>query len=188
MAIQDFFMLWRDIGLFLYAILKAFLPLPSLEVLLVPLVMTKPQHWLWYSMIGAIGTLLGGAIGYWIAKRLGRKAFERLASSEDITKGEKLMERYGVWAVIIGGITPIPDFLLAYLAGFTNMRFIRFALCDGGARFVRSLLVSYCLIKLGEVIDFDHFGTCFSLIILLWLLVRWLRSRYTCAKAAQSRG
>ncbi len=173
MAIQDFFMLWRDLGLFLYAILKAFLPLPSLEVLLVPLVIAKPQCWLWYSLIGAIGTFIGGGIGYAIAQRLGRKAFEHLASGEEIAKGEALMDRYGVWAVLIGGVTPIPDFLLAYLAGFTNMRFLRFALCDGGARMARSLLVSYCLITLGEVINFDHFGTILSLVILVWMLLRW---------------
>lgn len=187
MAIQDFFMLWRDLGLFLYAILKAFLPLPSLEVLLVPLVVAKPQCWLWYSLIGAVGTFIGGGIGYAIAKRLGHRAFEHLAGSEDIAKGEALMERYGVWAVLIGGITPIPDFLLAYLAGFTHMRFLRFALCDGGARLVRSLLVSYCLIKVGEVIDFDHFGTVFSLVILSWMLLRWGMGKWRAYRQANER-
>lgn len=177
MTIQDFFMLWQDLGLFLYAILKAFLPLPSLEVLLVPLVIAKPHQWLWYSLIGALGTFIGGGIGYFIAKRLGRKAFEHLASGDDIQKGEDLMKHYGVWAVLIGGITPIPDFLLAYLAGFTNMRFLHFALCDSGARMVRSLLVSYGLIRLGQIVDFDHFGTILSLVILAWMLFRWGKNK-----------
>ena len=96
-----------------------------------------------------------------------------MASQSDIDKGEELMNRYGVWAVFIGGITPIPDFLLAYLAGFTHMRFSLFAFCDAFARLLRSLLVCYSLLKLGEVINIDWFGTVFSLVIFAWLLFRW---------------
>ena len=43
MSIQEFFIVWKDIGLILYAILKAFLPLPSLEVVLVPIMMANPS-------------------------------------------------------------------------------------------------------------------------------------------------
>lgn len=173
MTIQDFFMVFKDVGLILYAILKAFLPLPSLEVVLVPLVLADPDKWILYSLEGAIGTFIGGGIGYVIADRLGRKALLHIASSEDVQKGEELMNHYGVWAVFIGGITPIPDFLLAYLAGFTHMRFSLFASCDAFARLLRSLLICYCLQKLGQVINVDWFGTVFSLIILVWMLVRW---------------
>lgn len=182
MAIQDFFVLWQDFGLFLYAVLKAFLPLPSLEVILVPLVIANPAHWIWYSLEGAIGTFIGGGIGYAIAARVGKKALKNIATPEDIQKGEELMNRYGVWAVLIGGITPIPDFLLAYLAGFAQMRFSLFALCDAAARLLRSLLVCYGMIKLGEVINVDGFGTAFSLIILAWLLLRWGRSKWRLRK------
>ena len=45
------------------------------------------------------------------------------------------MDRYGVLAVFIGGVTPIPDFLLAYLAGMTQMALIPFLLSDGTARY-----------------------------------------------------
>lgn len=178
MDITQWFMLWKDIGLFLYAILKAFLPLPSLEVLLVPLVLQAPERWIIYSLEGAVGTFLGGAIGYGIAAHLGRKAFANIASPDDIEKGEALMNRYGVWAVFIGGITPIPDFLLAYLAGFTHMRFSLFASCDAFARLLRSLLVCACLRTLGEIIQIDRFGTIFSIIILLILLIKWGKEKW----------
>ena len=48
MNIQNFFLIFEDAGLFLYSILKAFLPLPSLEVLLVPLCLKNPQKWMCY--------------------------------------------------------------------------------------------------------------------------------------------
>lgn len=177
MTLQDFFIVWQDFGLIVYAILKAFLPLPSLEVMLVPLCLHSPEKWILYSAEGAIGTCIGGAIGYVIAYRLGTPILKNIACDEDIKKGEKLMQRYGLWAVFIGGITPIPDFLLAYLAGFTHMKFTSFALCDGVARLLRSLLVTYCLNRLGNVMNVDAFGTWFSATVILWLVIKWWRSR-----------
>lgn len=174
MDIQAFFILWKDIGLLLYATLKAFLPLPSLEVMLIPLCLSEPHKWLLYAVEGSIGTFVGGGIGYFIAYKMGRKALVHIASDEDIRKGETLMERYGLWAVFIGGITPIPDFLLAYLAGFTRMNFIAFASCDAFARFLRSILVTYGVFQMGTILDVDRFGTMFSLSIMGLLLLRWI--------------
>lgn len=177
MDVQSFFILWQDIGLILYAILKAFLPLPSLEVVLTPLCLNNPDRWILYSIEGAIGTCIGGGIGYFIAYKLGRKALRHIASEDEIQKGEDLMQRHGMLAVFIGGVTPIPDFLLAYLAGFTHMNFMSFTLCDGFARLLRSLVVTYGLRILGTVIPIDSFGTWFSLIILAYMLWKWFKSR-----------
>lgn len=177
MTLQDFFIVWQDLGLIVYSILKAFLPLPSLEVMLVPLCLHAPEKWILYSIEGAIGTCIGGGIGYVIAYRLGTPILKNIACDEDIKKGESLMQRYGLWAVFIGGITPIPDFLLAYLAGFTHMKFTSFAFCDGVARLLRSLFVTYCLNRLGNVMNIDAFGTWFSAAVILWLVIKWWRSR-----------
>lgn len=177
MTVQEFFIIWQDVGLFLYAILKAFLPLPSLEVILVPLCLANMDKWILYSLEGAAGTFIGGAIGYVIAYKAGRKALIHLAGKKDVEEGERLMNKYGLWAVFIGGITPIPDFLLAYLAGFTHMRFLSFALCDAIARLLRSLLVTYVLKALGTVMNIDVYGTVFSLLIIVWLLWKWWKNK-----------
>lgn len=177
MNVQDFFVIWKDIGLLLYSILKAFLPLPSLEVVLTPLCLKNPERWIIYSFEGAIGTCIGGAIGYMIAYKLGRKALRYIASEEEIQKGENLMRTHGMLAVFIGGVTPIPDFILAYLAGFTHMNFFKFTLSDGLARLLRSLLITYGLRMLGTMIPVDSFGTWFSIIILIYMVWKWYCSR-----------
>lgn len=177
MAIQDFFIIWQDVGLILYAILKAFLPLPSLEVLLVPLCLANMDKWIIYSLEGAVGTFIGGAIGYAIAYKVGRKALMNIAGQKDVEAGERLMNKYGLLAVFIGGITPIPDFLLAYLAGLTHMRFFSFASCDAIARLLRSLLVTYLLKALGTVFDIDAYGMIFSALIMLWLIWKWWKNK-----------
>ena len=163
MNVQDFFIVWQDIGLILYSVLKAFLPLPSLEVILVPLVLHSPQKWLLYSLEGAVGTCIGGAIGYGIARILGKKVLYNIAAKEDVEHGEELMDRYGLLAVFIGGIT--------------SMRLLPFLLCDGFARLLRSLLVTLSLRYLGTVMNVDAFGTWFSLAIMLWLVWKWWKSR-----------
>ena len=63
------FFLYQNVALFLYACLKAFLPLPSLEVVLLPLCLKLPAYWLFFCVIGSFGTMLGGAVGYFLAQR-----------------------------------------------------------------------------------------------------------------------
>ncbi|MEG2507544.1 MAG: VTT domain-containing protein [Longicatena sp.] len=174
MSVQNFFIIWQDIGLILYAILKAFLPLPSLEVILVPLCLNMPDRWLLYSLEGAIGTSIGGSIGYIIARALGTKALQHIATKEDIEKGTQVINKYGFLAIFIGGITPIPDFILAYLAGFMKMNFFIFILSDGFARLLRSIIITYCLKSMGQIIDVEAFGIYFTLFIFIWLVVKWI--------------
>lgn len=156
-----------------YSAFKAFLPLPSLEVVLIPLTIRSPDLWIFYSLIGAIGTAIGGAAGYRIAEVLGMKILRKFAGQNEIESGQRLMRKYGVLAVFIGGVTPIPDFLLAYLAGLTKMNFIQFILSDGIARLLRSLLVTFCIKELGMIMNIDEWGTIFSLVVVGILLIKY---------------
>lgn len=144
--------------LFIYAILKAFLPLPSLEVVLLPLNIKRPDLFLWYSIVGAVGTFIGGSIGYLLASLIEEEKWIKYFGYASWEKGKQLVQKYGVVAIFIGGVTPIPDFLLAYIAGVTRMSFIPFALSDGIARFLRSILVLYAFNQLGVLIDMDKYG------------------------------
>ena len=179
------FFLYQNVALFLYACLKAFLPLPSLEVVLLPLCLKLPAYWLFFCVIGSFGTMLGGAVGYFLAWRFGRKILQHLASTSDIDKGERLMKRYGIIAVIIGGITPIPDFLLAYLAGLMRMPLFPFLLSDGIARFMRSLLVCYDAKEMAMSVPLDRFLNWLSLLIIVYFLWRWWRGKRQVAQACR---
>ncbi len=174
---EKFFIFWEDISLFIYAILKAFLPLPSLEVVLTPLCLAKPNQWLWYSILGGIGTSIGGCVGYYLAYAFGRKIVMHLVDENDLNKGEILFKQHGILAVFIGGITPIPDFILSYIAGFMKMPILSFLIADGGARFLRSVIITYCLKKFKEVVPMDNIGLIFSFIIVIWLIYRWYKKK-----------
>lgn len=171
----------ESIFLVVYSILKAFLPLPSLEVVLIPLVINNPDGFLLYSILGAIGTYVGGSIGYLLATRIKEEVWVSFFGKNTWEKGKELFHRYGILAVFIGGITPIPDFILAYIAGFTRMNYLAFALSDGIARFLRSIVVLYFFIQIGVVIDMDKYGTYMLIIIIAYFFVKYfvglMRSR-----------
>lgn len=161
------------IFLLVYSILKAFLPLPSLEVVLIPLVIRNPDGFLLYSILGAVGTYIGGSIGYLLATRIKEEVWISFFGKKTWTKGKELFHKYGILAVFIGGVTPIPDFILAYIAGFTRMNYFAFALADGIARFLRSIIVLYFFIQLGVVIDMDKYGTYLLVAILAYFFVKY---------------
>ncbi len=91
---------------------------------------------------------------------------------------QRLMQKYGVLAVFIGGITPIPDFILPYLAGLTGMNFFAFSLTDGISRFLRSWLVGYSIYQASGLIDFQAYGNLLCAVVLLWGMIRWIKGRY----------
>lgn len=160
--------------LLLYSILKAFLPLPSLEVVLIPLVIRNPDGFLLYSVVGAIGTYIGGSIGYFLATVIKEDVWISLFGKNIWEKGKDYFHRYGIIAVFIGGVTPIPDFILAYIAGFTRMNYFAFAISDGIARLLRSMLVLYFFIQLGIIIDMDKYGTYLLYIIIGYFFVKYV--------------
>lgn len=164
----------QSLFLFFYSTLKAFLPLPSLEVVLLPLVLIDPSKVVWYSFVGAIGTFLGGTIGYFLASSTKESLWMRIVGEKTWNNGKQLMHRYGVLAIIIGGITPIPDFILAYLAGFLRMNYFIFALSDGLARLVRSFIVLYLFTALNIVIDMDRYGMYILYAMMFYFLMKYV--------------
>lgn len=138
-----------------------------------PMVIAKTNTVLVLSIIGACGTFIGGAIGYAIAYLAGRKIILRFTSEKQLIIGEQLLKRYGVLAIFIGGITPVPDFVLAYLAGLMHMKFWLFACTDAFARFLRSLLVGYLVQSLGYVFNLDRWGSVISLAVIAMLIWNW---------------
>lgn len=64
--------LYQECAFVIYSILKAFLPLPSLEILLIPLCISQPSSYLRFAFEGAVGTFIGGFIGYMLGIKVQR--------------------------------------------------------------------------------------------------------------------
>ena len=74
----------------------------------------------------SLASIIGGNIGYFIGRFLGNRKFvqKRIASYE--RKGHYLMEKYGLWAVIVGAMTPIPFSTICWIAGMLEMKYTHF--------------------------------------------------------------
>lgn len=163
-----------DLFLFFYSTLKAFLPLPSLEAVLVPLVLVQPKRALILALISGVGTSLGGAIGYEIAFRYGRKVVLRFVSENTLTKGEEMIHQHGILAIVLGSLTPFPDFILAYLAGITSMNKALFLLIDGSCRMLRSLFVTFSIAQMSQYFHLEKYAFILTILLFIYFFLRYI--------------
>lgn len=162
-----------NLFLFLYSIFKAFLPLPSLEAVLLPLCLKYPQKAILLAFISGGGTSIGGWIGYELSYRYGRKIALKWVTKKTLDEGEKQFNTIGIWAVIVGSITPFPDFILAYVAGIVGMNRWLFLLLDGLCRLIRSLLMIFALQQFNHFLHFDRYITILSILILVYFIGKY---------------
>lgn len=83
----------------------------------------------WPTAIGAsIGSILGGTLGFLMIKRLSSVAWVQRTLKKKLTFGESFMQRYGVLALALGALTPLPYSVISWACGATGMRLMTFLL------------------------------------------------------------
>ena len=65
--------------------------------------------------------VLGSLIGYYLGKYLGHPIMQWLFGKRLVNKGEKFMKKWGIWGVIIAGISPLPFKIITWSAGIFEM-------------------------------------------------------------------
>lgn len=66
-------------------------------------------------------SVLGGICGYWIGRSLYRLRFVQRTVAGYRRRGEHIIERFGVWGVVLAGVTPIPFSTVSWIAGMLRM-------------------------------------------------------------------
>lgn len=80
------------------------------------------ETYLVLSISGILGSVLGALVGWTIGERVGRETLERHGhlvhlGSGRIDRAERWFRRYGVWAVLIGRLTPLVRSFISIPAG-----------------------------------------------------------------------
>lgn len=122
-----------------------FFPVPT-DVMLAPMVLSKPERAWFLAMIATITSVLGGIVGYY----LGFYLFESLIEPHLLAWGyQALYEQtfrwfadYGLWVVFIAGFSPIPYKVFTITAGVMQLSIIPFALISLISRAGRFFLVA----------------------------------------------
>jgi membrane protein YqaA with SNARE-associated domain len=134
---------------------SSFFPIPP-DIMLVPMVLADRSKAWRYATIATIGSVLGGllgyAIGYFLLESVGQPVLQFYGKWDKFAEFAKTFNDYGVWILIIKGMTPIPYKLLTITAGATKMNVVAFALASVVARAMRFFLVAGLLYWFGEPI------------------------------------
>ncbi|MDH5597115.1 MAG: VTT domain-containing protein [Candidatus Peregrinibacteria bacterium] len=90
-----------------------------------------------------LGAIAGSAIGYLLGKYLGHPAAQWLFGKRNVDKGEAFIDKWGIWGVILAGLTPLPFKLVTWSAGIFEMPFKRYMLGVAIGRMPRYILTAY---------------------------------------------
>jgi membrane protein YqaA with SNARE-associated domain len=124
--------------------------------MLIPMVMSRREKAWWYATIATVTSVLGGilgyAIGYYAYQAIGLPILEFYGKAGALDGFKAFVQEYGVKAIIIKGMTPIPFKVVTIAAGVAEMAIVPFILASIVARAMRFYLVAALLFWFGPPI------------------------------------
>ena len=134
---------------------SSFFPIPP-DVMLVPMVLADRTKAWRYATIATVASVLGGllgyAIGYYLYDAVGLPILKFYGKENALDSFIAFVHDYGVPAVIIKGMTPIPYKIVTIAAGVAKMNLAAFVAASVVARAMRFYLVAGLLYFFGEPI------------------------------------
>lgn len=134
---------------------SSFFPIPP-DVLLIPMMLARPQAaWrlaAYCTLASVAGGMLGYAIGYYGFDLIGRPILEfyHAMGSYDALKAG--FDRWGVWIIIIKGMTPIPYKLVTIASGVAHFDLAAFVGASIISRSLRFFLLAALLWWFGPAV------------------------------------
>jgi membrane protein YqaA with SNARE-associated domain len=119
---------------------SSFFPIPP-DVLLAPMVLANPRRAYLYAALCTLASVAGGILGYAIGYFLadfGRDLLTRVAGAGAWAGFQREYAQWGVWVILIKGLTPIPYKIVTIasgLAAFSFPVFVAASVVTRGARF-----------------------------------------------------
>lgn len=143
-------------GLFWVAFAESsFFPIPP-DVMMVPMVLANRTKAFLFAAIATVGSVIGGIagylIGYFFIDTIGMPIIEFYGKAASFESFRQLFNEWGVWILIIKGMTPIPYKILTITAGVTHMAIVPFIIASIIARSMRFFLVAALLYWFGPPI------------------------------------
>ena len=142
-------------ALFLVAFAESsFFPIPP-DPMLVPMVLANRRRAFTFASVCTVASVLGGIAGYFIGyalEGLGSSILSFYGHPDAMGEFQKMFAEWGLWIILIKGLTPIPYKLVTIASGaahFDLFTFVWASILTRGARF---FLVAALLWKYGEPI------------------------------------
>ena len=117
-------------GLFVISFLdSSFLSFPQVtDVLIVLLVASHPERFLWYTALPTVGSIAGCYVLYALARRGGEAFLRKRVRKHHVERAFAIFRKYGVLAVAVPSILPppVPFKLFVLTAGAAGVRPLEF--------------------------------------------------------------
>lgn len=130
-------------------------PIPP-DVMLVPMILARRAKAFTYATLATLSSVAGGAAGYAIGffflAAIGEPILRFYGKADSFSQFAQWFNDYGVWILIIKGMTPFPYKVLTITAGVTQMSLLPFMLASIVARAMRFFLVAGLLYLFGDPI------------------------------------
>ena len=134
---------------------SSFFPIPP-DVMLVPMVLANRRKAFLIALVCTICSVLGGmlgyAIGYYFFETAGAWVVKTYGLQDGLAKFRAGFDQYGVWIILIKGLTPIPYKLVTIASGAAHFDLFTFVWASILTRGVRFFAVAALLWKFGEPI------------------------------------
>jgi membrane protein YqaA with SNARE-associated domain len=134
---------------------SSFFPVPP-DALLIPMALARPRHAWRFALICTLASVAGGALGYLI----GYAVFDQLARpliafygyGDRFAAFQALYAHYGLWVILIKGLTPIPYKIVTIASGAARFDFWVFMAASAATRGARFFLIATLLHFYGDAV------------------------------------
>jgi membrane protein YqaA with SNARE-associated domain len=127
-------------------------PIPP-DAFLIPLVLANPARaWRFAAtatIFSVLGGLLGYGIGFYFSDTIGHWIIRLYGSDTAYSDLQDAFARYGLWIILIKGLTPIPYKLVTITAGIAHFNLITFIWSSLVTRGFRFFLLAFLAWKFG---------------------------------------
>jgi len=161
-AIIEFFLSYGEIGLFFYSIIETITPLAGVEFFFIFFIRLGLPWWR-LSLSATIANVIGSSIVYYFMAKENNWIVKKFIQPETRKKAETIFKKYGHWAIFIFAMTPLPYFVIVFIASFARMNLKSLVISTIFSRGLRFFITTYIIHAFATV-------TTFQLVLILILI------------------
>jgi membrane protein YqaA with SNARE-associated domain len=124
------------------------------DLLLVPMLLLRPDRWLVLSAVSVVASSVGGLVGYGIGHlawaAVGQTLVDMYGQAEHFQRYRHMVEQWGLWIIIAKSFTPIPYKFIAIAAGVASMNLLTFTLATVIGRTLHFAIVTALAVLWGQ--------------------------------------
>lgn len=135
---------------------SSFFPVPP-DALLVPMALARPERAYRFALICTLASVAGGVLGYVIGYALyDQVAGPLIRFYHYEAAAQAFVDRfneYGLWVILIKGLTPIPYKIVTITSGLAHFNFGVFVAASVATRGVRFFLLAWLIRQFGAPVQ-----------------------------------